>query len=144
VTLDIAQEVSDVDTAATGSTTIRSPTFLEPNIRSRMVVQDGQTGLAGLIRDNSARGSSGIPWLKDVPLLGLLAGAQNNIRSRAELLVPATPHVVNDQRDARALTEDLWDQSIDAAAMPGELQRQTQTGSPHKERRVRRALRLEQ
>ena len=55
VTLDISQEVSDVDTAATRHVTIQSPTFLERNVRSRVVVQDGQTvGLAGLIRDTSS------------------------------------------------------------------------------------------
>lgn len=145
VTLDIAQEVSDIDTTATANSTIQSPTFLERNVRSRVVVQDGQTvGLAGLIRDNASRGNNGIPWLKDVPLLGLLAGTQNNSRSRTELLVMVTPHVVHDQRDARALTEDLRDQLINAAAVPEQLQRRTQDGSPDPQRRLRRALRLEQ
>ena len=145
VTLDIAQEVSDVDTTATNNSAIQSPTFLERNVRSRVVVQDGQTvGLAGLIRDNASGGNQGIPWLKDVPILGLLAGAQSNTRSRTELLVLVTPHVVRDQRDARALTEDLRDQLINAAAIPGQLQNQGQSGSPDPQRRLRRALRLEQ
>ena len=144
VTLDISQEVSDVDTAATQVSQIQSPTFLERKVSSRVVVQDGQTvGLAGLIRDNSSRGNSGIPWLKDVPLLGFLAGAQNNVRGRTELLVLITPHVVHDQRDARALTEDLRDQLINAASVPGELQRQSPSGSPDPNRRIRRSLRLE-
>ena len=144
VTLDIAQEVSDVDTTATASSQIASPTFLERNVRSRVVVQDGQTiGLAGLIRDNASRGNSGIPWLKDVPLLGFLAGQQTNSRGRTELLVLVTPHVVHDQRDARALTEDLRDQLINAATIPGELQRLPQSGSPDPQRRVRGSVGLE-
>ena len=40
------------------------------------------------------------------------------MRTRTELLVLITPHVVHDQRDARALTEDLRDQLINAAAVP--------------------------
>ena len=50
VTLDIAQEVSDVDNAATqAGRGIDSPTFQNRNVISRVVVQDGQTvGLAGL------------------------------------------------------------------------------------------------
>jgi general secretion pathway protein D len=144
VTLDISQEVSDVDTTAVATSQIPSPTFLERNVRSRVVVQDGQTvGLAGLIRDSSSRGNSGIPWLKDVPLLGFFAGTQDNRRARTELLVLITPHVIHDQRDARALTEDLRDQLINAAAMPGELQRQGLSGSPDPQRRVRRTLQLE-
>jgi general secretion pathway protein D len=144
VTLDISQEVSDVDTTAATVSGINSPTFLERSITSRIVVQDGQTiGLAGLIRDSSTRGNSGIPWLKDIPLLGALAGTQNNVRARTELLVLITPHVLHDQRDARALTEDLREQLINAAAVPGELQRLKNTGSPDPNLQLRRGLRLE-
>ncbi|MGI4799128.1 MAG: type II secretion system secretin GspD [Janthinobacterium lividum] len=144
VTLDIAQEVSDVDNSATANSQIGSPTFLERNVRSRVVVQDGQTvGLAGLIRDSSTKGNSGIPWLKDVPLLGFLAGQQTDVRGRTELMVLITPHVIHDQRDARALTEDLRDQLINAAAIPSELGRLPQSGSPDPQRRVRRGLGLE-
>ncbi len=144
VTLDISQEVSDVDNSATASSPIPSPTFLQRNVKSRVVVQDGQTiGLAGLIRDNSSRGNSGIPWLKDVPVLGFLAGQQTNSRNRTELLVLITPHVVHDQRDARALTEDLRDQLINAAAVPSELGRLGPSGSVDPQRRVRRGIGLE-
>jgi general secretion pathway protein D len=144
VTLDISQEVSDVDTTAITTNSIQSPTFLERKVSSRVVVQDGQTiGLAGLIRDNSSRTNSGIPWLKDVPLLGLLAGQQANERGRTELLVLITPHVVHDQRDARALTEDLRDQLINAASVPDDLRRERRSGSPDPQRRVRHNLRLD-
>ena len=144
VTLDIAQEVSDVDATATAASQIASPTFLQRNVKSRVVVQDGQTiGLAGLIRDNSSRSNGGIPWLKDIPILGFLAGQQTNNRGRTELLVLVTPHVIHDQRDARALTEDLRDQLINAAAIPSELQRLPQAGSPDPQRRVRRTIGLD-
>lgn len=142
VTLDIAQEVSDINNAA--QTQIASPTFLERNVHSRVVVQDGQTvGLAGLIRDSSSEGNSGIPWLKDVPILGFLTGSQSNARTRTELLILVTPHVVHDQRDARALTEDLRDQLINAAAVPSELQRLPPSGSADPQRRLRRSTGLE-
>ena len=144
VTLDISQEVSDVDTAATSTSAIQSPTFMQRNVSSRVVVQDGQTvGLAGLIRDSASRSNGGIPWLKDVPLLGLLAGRQDNVRGRTELLVLVTPHVVHDQRDARALTEDLRDQLVNAARVPDDLRRLGPSGSPDPQRRMRQGLRLE-
>jgi general secretion pathway protein D len=56
-----------------------------------------------------------------VPILGFLAGNQNNTRTRTELLILITPHVIHDQRDARALTDDLRDQLIHAAAVPNLL-----------------------
>jgi general secretion pathway protein D len=127
VSLDIAQEVSDVAAQATNTVT-GSPTFNDQLFRTRVAVQDGQTvGMAGLIRDNSGNDNSGIPFLKDIPILGTLVSTQSNSRTRTELLVLITPHVVHDQRDARALTEDLRSQLIDAGLVPQQLQR---TGTP--------------
>jgi general secretion pathway protein D len=123
VTLDIAQEVSDVAAAAT-NTVAGSPTFNDQIFRTRVAVQDGQTvGMAGLIRDNASEGNSGIPLLKDIPILSAFLSTQNNSRIRTELLVLITPHVVHDQRDARALTEDLRSQLINAGLVPQQLQR---------------------
>jgi general secretion pathway protein D len=123
VTLDIAQEVSDVAAAATNTVT-GSPTFNDQIFRTRVAVQDGQTvGMAGLIRDNVSEGNSGIPLLKDIPILSAFLSTQNNSRMRTELLVLITPHVVHDQRDARALTEDLRSQLINAGLVPQQLQR---------------------
>jgi general secretion pathway protein D len=127
VALDIAQEVSDVAAQAT-NTVMGSPTFDDQVFRTRVVVQDGQTiGMAGLIRDNVSNGNSGIPFLKDIPILGTLVSTQNNSRMRTELLVLITPHVVHDQRDARALTEDLRGQLLGASLVPQQVQRR---GSP--------------
>jgi general secretion pathway protein D len=144
VTLEIAQEVSDVVPGPSVGG-INSPTFSQRNVSSRVVVQDGQTvGLAGLIRDSAQRTSSGIPFLKDVPLLGLLAGSQDNVRTRTELLVLITPHVIHDQRDARALTDDLRDQMINAAAVPGLLNGLRPSGQSDPSGRMRRQLNLQQ
>jgi general secretion pathway protein D len=144
VTLDVMQDVSSV---ATGITTvgINSPTFNERNVNSRVVVQDGQTiGLAGLITDTASIGNQGIPWLKDVPILGLLAGNQDNRRDRTELLILITPHVIHDQRDARALTNDLREQLINAAAVPAMLNNLRPSGQDDPAARLRQQLKLQQ
>jgi general secretion pathway protein D len=128
VTLDIAQEVSDVAAAATNTVT-GSPTFDDQVFRTRVAVQDGQTvGMAGLIRDNVSQGNTGLPFIKDIPVLGTLFSTQANSRRRTELLVLMTPHVVHDQRDARALTEDLRSQLINAGLVPQQVQRQGGSG----------------
>jgi general secretion pathway protein D len=140
VTMDISQEVSDVSPNVT-TAGINSPTFFDRSISSRVVVQDGQTvGLAGLISDNSSTGNQGIPWLKDIPLLGALAGNQNNTRQRTELLMLLTPHVLHDQRDARALTEDMREQLINAAAVPLQLNGLPASGSPNPNARIIRKV----
>jgi general secretion pathway protein D len=129
VSLDIAQEVSSVASAATNTVT-GSPTFDDQVFRTRVAVQDGQTvGMAGLITDNVSQGNTGLPILKDIPLLGTLFSTQSNSRMRSELLVLITPHVIHDQRDARDLTEDLRSQLINAGLVPQEVQHQGASGS---------------
>jgi general secretion pathway protein D len=129
ITLDLAQEVSDVAPPAQNSVT-GSPTFDDRILRTSFAVQDGQTiGVAGLIKDQDQEENSGIPWLKDIPVLSTLASTQNNSRTRTELLVLITPHVVNDQRSAWALTEDMRNQLYNAALVPQALEHKPPSGS---------------
>ncbi|MEJ1970192.1 MAG: type II secretion system secretin GspD [Rhizomicrobium sp.] len=121
VLLDIAQEVSDVST--TDSSDLDSPTIQQRRIASSVAVQDGQTiALGGLIKDNQSNGSTGIPFLRTIPVLGNLFGATNDEHDRTELLVLLTPHVVRNPTDARAVTEELREkiQGIVPLPPPGE------------------------
>jgi general secretion pathway protein D len=120
VTLDISQEVSDpVKTTVSG---IDSPTFQDRRVHSRVVARDGQTiGLGGMIRDNNTQGNQGIPFLKDIPLIGAAFANQDDSRKRTELLVLITPHVIDDQRSARMLTDDLREELRDADGVPAAL-----------------------
>jgi general secretion pathway protein D len=128
VTLDIAQEVSEPINTTTSS--IDSPTFSDRVVKSRVVVQDGQTiGLAGLISDNVSRTNGGLPLVKDVPILGTLFSNQNNTRDRTELLVLLTPHVNYDQRAVRALTDDLRGHLWHAGLVPQQLEGLPPSGS---------------
>ena len=138
VTLDISQEVAGIapgsSTVGTAGSSINSPTFTDRAIQSRIVAQDGQTvGIAGLISDNVSRVNNGIPILKDIPVISFLTSTQSNLRSRTELLVLLTPHVLHNQRDARSLTDDLREQLPRAAFVPYELQSLPRGGSddPH-------------
>ncbi|WP_336946258.1 type II secretion system secretin GspD [Asaia sp. HN010] len=145
VTLDVSQEVSSVSAnAASNTSSAANPTFNDRSVNSRVVVQDGQTvGLAGLITENSSRANSGIPWLKNIPVLGFLAGTQNNSRQRTELLILITPHVIHDQREAVDLMEDLRDTHPNAADVPNELTPMHGTGSADPQKRIRESLRLD-
>lgn len=121
VTLDVAQEVSGVQPTTT-TEGINSPTFSERAVTSRVAIQDGQTiGLAGLISDSDSHQNQGIPYIKNIPLLGALFSTQNNERTRTELLVLITPHVVRTQADAAALTADLREALPSAAGVPAAL-----------------------
>ena len=145
VTLDIQQEVSSVlpQSSVNGQSGsgISSPTFSDRAVKSRVVVQDGQTiGLAGLITDNVNVDNSGLPILKDIPFIGAAFGTQNNSRTRTELLILLTPHVLHDQRDARSLTQDLREALPRAAALPYESRRLKPTGSDDPQAHLGRSL----
>ncbi len=117
VTLDVAQEVSNV--IQTTTSTINSPTISQRFFKTRVVVHDGETiGLGGLITDSTTISNSGLPWLTDIPVLGALFGTRNNTVARTELLVLLTPHVIHDQRDVRALTDELRQRLGRLAAEP--------------------------
>lgn len=103
ITMDVAQEVSDVSSRAT-----LTPTILQRKIASTVAVQSGDTiVLGGLIRDNRNHTERGVPGLYKVPILGKLFGTTDVDNSRTELLVVITPRAVRSQGEAREATEEM-------------------------------------
>jgi len=106
VTLDIAQEVSDVTTTTTS--TIDSPTIQQRTISSTVAIQDNETVmLGGLIREDARETQSGIPFFHRIPVLGSLFGSTNAQARRTELIVLITPRVITSAQDARDMTQDM-------------------------------------
>ncbi len=105
VDLEIGQEVSGVSTAATGLG--NSPVVNTRRVDTRLSTADGNTMLiGGLIREQRDGSNAGIPYLKDIPVLGGLfrtSGASKSARTELVLLI--TPYVMEDDFDSRALTE---------------------------------------
>ena len=118
VTMEIEQEVSDVVPTVTSG--IDSPTIQQRRIKSVVAIQSGETvTLGGLIRDDQARSNSGIPLLREIPLLGKLFSTTTEGAARTELIVLITPRVVSNQLEARQVTDELR-QRIRAVAPLGE------------------------
>jgi general secretion pathway protein D len=109
VQMDLSQEVSEpVATPANVTAAIQSPTIQERKIETTVAVQDGQTlALGGLISDNIDTGTTGVPWLSEVPVVGALFGTVNDSVTRSEILVLVTPHVVRDAESAASITDEL-------------------------------------
>jgi general secretion pathway protein D len=106
VFVDVRQEVSNAITTDTSN--IDSPTIQQRKIANTIAVQDGDSiVLGGLIRDSTSYGDSGIPVLKDVPLLGKLFGTTDIDNDRTELLVFLRPRIVRNPAAAREMTEEL-------------------------------------
>lgn len=106
IVMDVSQTVSDV--VPTTSSSLNSPTIRQRQIASAIAVESGETiALGGLIRDGRTDTHSGIPILKDIPVLGFLFGTKSNTATRTELLVLITPRIVRDMDDSRRVTEEL-------------------------------------
>ncbi len=141
VTLDISQEVSDVDPTANSN-----GHQLADLLGTQRLVPRGGAGRADRRagradpRQHHAR-QLGHPLAEGHPGARPASRARRPTRAqRTELLVLITPHVLHDQRDARALTEDLREQLINAAMVPAETGDTRLSGSADPNARVRRAL----
>lgn len=106
VILDVTQEVSDV--ATTVSSGIDSPTIQRRRLRSVIATRDGATvALGGLIRDSSSKGNSGVPWLKDIPVIGNLFKTNTADTRRTELVVLLMPRVMRNHEETEAVVDQL-------------------------------------
>ena len=105
VTLDVNQEVSSPTSDSTASS---NPTIATRKAQTVVTVSSGETMvLAGLIQDTSIKGSSGLPLLSKIPIIGGLFGTQTLALKRTELVLLITPTVVTSPEDARAVTEEI-------------------------------------
>src|SRR5205814_8656412 len=85
-----------------------NPNTATRNATTSVVVASGESiVLAGLIRENSSRSSSGIPILSKIPILGIAFGSQEFKRDRTELVLIITPKIVSDPYQARQVTDEL-------------------------------------
>jgi general secretion pathway protein D len=106
VFVDVRQEVSNAITTETSD--INSPTIQQRKIANTIAVQDGDSiVLGGLIRDSTSYSDSGVPFLKDVPVLGKLFGTTTRDDDRTELLVFLRPRILRSPAAAREMTEEL-------------------------------------
>lgn len=107
VTMQIDQVMTD-QSPSTGAN--GQPIFMQRQIASKVAVRSGETiVLGGLIKDKRSSGKTGVPLLKDVPLVGALFSNSENTGARTELLVVITPKVVRTDPEIREVSEDLRD-----------------------------------
>lgn len=65
------------------------------NASTSLRLRDGETQvLAGLIKAEDGKGISGVPYLSETPLLGRLFGVHTDTRSKSEIVLLITPHVL--------------------------------------------------
>lgn len=117
VTMIVNQSITDVGEpeAATG----QRP-FLTRELSTRVAVRSGETAvLGGLIRENSGKGKTGLPFLQNLPIIGNFFGRTSNTKNRTELLVMITPRVISNEQDLRSITREMQDRMRDLKFIDG-------------------------
>ena len=114
VTLSILQEVS----TATSEEQFGAPVIKTREAETELMLRDGQTAvLGGLIAELVESSNSGIPLLKDIPVLGLLFGTTHHRKVVQEILLLVTPRVIESDEEADRVRQQI------EGAMPNVQQR---------------------
>lgn len=101
VTLAVLQEVS----SATPETQFGAPVISTREAETRLLVKDGHTVvIGGLVDTQRSRGSSGIPLLREIPVIGRLFGSHSQRTDVTELFLFMIPHVLRTDDDVDQAT----------------------------------------
>ena len=105
--MEIAQEVSEkADNVQVGGKDY--PSFFKRAVETSLTVQHGQTiVIGGLIKETSSKGTSGLPWLVNVPIIRYLFGTDKDAVSKTELIILITPHVITSLEDVDSVTDEF-------------------------------------
>jgi general secretion pathway protein D len=106
VKLALYQEVSSLDPASTQATGIITR---KRALQTNVLVDDGQIiVLGGLLEDTVSGGTSSVPLLGDIPLLGNLFRYDTRSRKKTNLMVFLRPHIVRNAVDGASVTLDRY------------------------------------
>ena len=104
VNLAIVQEVNN----ASAEVQFGAPVISKRSATTQLLARDGQTiVIGGLMDQQDERIRSGIPFLKDIPILGALFGSTRNNRIQSELFLFLTPHIVASDADADRIRQEI-------------------------------------
>jgi general secretion pathway protein D len=110
VTIKLGLEVSSLGQAVTNSATGSLVyTVGTRNTATSLRLHDGETQiLAGLITDNDTSTTDKVPLLGQVPLLGHLFANDNAQKTKTEIILSITPHIVGSKKIPDAREMEYW------------------------------------
>ena len=107
VRLKINQQIDDVESL---DPTL-GPTTSKRKVSNTVVVRDQQSVvIGGLIRDMEVTGVDKVPFLGDIPVLGVLFRKTEKRIEKRNLLMVITPYIIEDPSDLRRIHEQKMDQ----------------------------------
>ncbi len=104
VDMDIVQESSQPGEVAKSGP--GSPPISKRVLDTKLTLKHGSTYvLGGLISNRKSITSTGVPFLKDIPILGRAFKKDEESLNRTELVIMITPYIISDDGEARAVTD---------------------------------------
>ena len=94
---------------ATGPATGVIPDELTQEAISNVLIRDGETVvIGGIMKDTRSETEAGVPYLKDIPVLGWLFKFSRLQKDFEELIVFITPHIMTAGSKDLPTAEQLW------------------------------------
>ena len=107
IDLDISQEQSQA-LPGTSSASGESPSISDQNVTTSLSLADGATVmLGGFINESKSEDNTGVPYLKDIPGLGMLFRSADASVERSETLIFITPYIINSGGDSDRIVESV-------------------------------------
>lgn len=76
---------------------------------TQLRLHDGETEiLAGLINDQDTKNINKIPGIGDIPLLGRLFSDHSDNKSKTEIVLSITPHIIREKRTEKSNQTEYW------------------------------------
>ena len=76
-------------------TVLGNPTIIKREAITNVIQFDGETiVIGGLSKETSANDQTGVPWLEDIPGVGLLFKKKGTANQLEDLLIFITPHIL--------------------------------------------------
>jgi len=99
--MTILVKKDEVDTSRKDS--LGDPYIIKKQTETVLIVKDGETiVISGLTKQTKSHSGNGVPWLKDIPILGWAFKSDSKSDSMEEVLIFITPHILqvsnNDQK----------------------------------------------
>jgi pilus assembly protein CpaC len=126
ISLKVRSEVSELSNRGLTLNGFNIPGFNVRRADSTVELPSGGSiAMAGLIRDDMRKTITGVPLLRQLPILGRLFSSQDFINEQTELLIIVTPYIVNpvSRRELAAPTDGFAPPSDPEAILFGRLNR---------------------
>lgn len=120
VSITLSVEVSDIDAAnAVGS----NVAFTTRSAQTQLNLDDGETiVLAGLIKSNRNTAIKRVPFVSDIPILGLIFRSKSTVTPDVdlEMVIALTPHILGQQENVAASSSEVGTPAEQQTSMIGE------------------------